>query len=50
MYNWNDYNERLVRRGEILISKNIIKSWHKELAVMNYKKKGRKFCILIPLL
>jgi hypothetical protein len=43
MYNWNDYNERLVRRGEILISKNIIKSWHKELAVMNYKKKGRKF-------
>lgn len=43
MYQWNVYNERLVRRGEIFISKDLIKSWNKELAVMNRNKKGRKF-------
>jgi hypothetical protein len=43
MYNWNQYNERLVRRGEIFISKDVIKSWNKELAVMNRGKKGRRF-------
>jgi len=43
MYNWNVYNERLVRRGEIFISKDVIKSWNKELAVMNQNKRGRKF-------
>lgn len=43
MYNWTNYNEKLVRRGEILISYDVIKSWDKELAVMNRKKQGRKF-------
>jgi hypothetical protein len=43
MHNWSQYNERLVRRGEILISDDVIKSWDKELAEMNNKKQGRKF-------
>jgi len=43
MYDWHQYNERLVRRGEIFISSDIIKSWNKELAVMNLRKKGRRF-------
>ncbi|MGI0069153.1 MAG: IS5 family transposase, partial [Nitrosopumilaceae archaeon] len=37
------YNEKLVRRGEILISYDVMKSWDKELAEMNRKKKGRRF-------
>jgi Transposase DDE domain len=43
MYHWNEYNEKLVRRGEILISGDCIKRWDKELAEMNRKKQGRKF-------
>ncbi|MGI0088654.1 MAG: hypothetical protein ACREBI_11960 [Nitrosotalea sp.] len=31
MRNWIDYNEKLVRRDEILISDDVIKSWNKEL-------------------
>jgi len=43
MSNWSYYNEKLVRRGEILISADILQGWDKELAEMNYKKRGRKF-------
>ncbi|MGI0066787.1 MAG: IS5 family transposase [Nitrosotalea sp.] len=43
MVDWHQYNEKLVRRGEILISYDVIKSWDKELAEMNRKKKGRRF-------
>ncbi|MEM3006432.1 MAG: IS5 family transposase [Candidatus Nitrosotenuis sp.] len=43
MIEWNQYNEKLVRRGEILISGDCFKSWDKELAEMNRKKQGRKF-------
>jgi hypothetical protein len=43
MYDWRIYNERLVRRGEILISRVVIKSWNKELVVMNHNKRGRRF-------
>ncbi|MEM3107497.1 MAG: transposase, partial [Candidatus Nitrosotenuis sp.] len=43
MYQWKEYNERLVRRGEILISKDVMESWNKELAVMNRNKIGRKY-------
>ena len=45
MDNWKDYNEKLVRRGEILISYDIIQNWGKELAVMNHNKEGRKFLV-----
>lgn len=43
MYDWRIYNERLVRRGEIFISTDIINSWNKELAVMNRGKRGRQY-------
>jgi len=43
MYDWHQYNERLVRRGEILISDDCFKNWDKELAEMNCRKQGRKF-------
>ena len=43
MYDWHQYNEKLVRRGEILISDDCFKNWDKELAEMNCRKQGRKF-------
>ena len=43
MYNWNQYNEKLVRRGEIFISSDVMSNWNKELAVMNRNKKGRRY-------
>lgn len=43
MIDWRQYNEKLVRRGEILISADVLQSWDKELAGMNRKKKGRRF-------
>lgn len=43
MIDWRQYNEKLVKRGEILISDDVFKIWDKELAGMNQKKKGRKF-------
>jgi hypothetical protein len=45
MHNWKDYNEKLVRRGEILISTDVIHNWDKELAVMNHNKEDRKFLV-----
>ena len=38
--NWKEYNERLVKRGEIFISIDFIKNWKKELEKMNKNKKG----------
>ncbi|MDE1767197.1 MAG: IS5 family transposase, partial [Thaumarchaeota archaeon] len=43
MYHWHEYNEKLVRRGEIFISSDVIQNWNKELSEMNRKKEGRKF-------
>lgn len=43
MRNWIDYNEKLVSRGEILISTDVIQNWDKELAEMNHRKEGGKF-------
>ncbi len=43
MYKWNHYNEKLVRRGEILISEDVFKNWDKELSKMNHNKEGRRF-------
>lgn len=43
MHHWNEYNKKLVRRGEIFISKDIMESWNKELAIMNRNKIGRKY-------
>ena len=42
------YNERLVNRGEILISKEAIGNWDNELAVMmmNRGKEGRPYVVM----
>jgi len=41
--NWKDYNEKLVRRGEVYISLDFLDSWDDELAKMNKGKVGRPF-------
>ena len=41
--NWKNYNESLVRRGEILLDFDIIDNWNDELEEMNKNKEGRKF-------
>lgn len=40
---WSDYNESLVRRGEILLGFDVIDNWNKELADMNRGKLGEPF-------
>jgi Transposase DDE domain len=41
--NWRNYNESLVKRGEVLLHFDVIDNWHVELDKMNEDKKGRKF-------
>jgi len=41
--NWKEYNEALVRRGEILLDMDFIDSWPDELAKMNDGKVGKPF-------
>jgi hypothetical protein len=41
--NWKNYNESLVRRGEILLDFDVIDNWDYELKEMNEGKEGRKF-------
>jgi Transposase DDE domain len=41
--NWKNYNESLVRRGEILLDFDVIDNWNTELIEMNKNKEGRKF-------
>jgi transposase len=41
--NWNNYNESLVKRGEVLLDFDVIDNWHVELEKMNEGKKGRMF-------
>ena len=43
MFDWREYNERLVRRGEILMDFSFLERWEEELAEMNRGKRGRKF-------
>jgi hypothetical protein len=40
---WSEYNESLVRRGEILLGFDIIDKWDKELEEMNKGKTGEPF-------
>ncbi len=40
---WSEYNESLVRRGEILLGFDIIDNWDKELKEMNQGKIGEPF-------
>lgn len=41
--NWPNYNQSLVRRGEILLGFDIIDNWHQELQEMNKGKVGEPF-------
>ncbi|MCD6148512.1 IS5 family transposase [bacterium] len=41
--NWKEYNEKLVRRGELYISLDFLKEWDRELDEMNRNKIGRPF-------
>lgn len=43
MDNWHSYNESLVKRGEFYLDVRFVRTWHKELAVMNAKKHGRPY-------
>ena len=40
---WSDYNQSLVRRGEIIIGFDAVDNWDKELKEMNKDKVGRLF-------
>jgi hypothetical protein len=41
--NWSEYNQSLVRRGEILLGFDVIDNWYKELEEMNKCKIGEPF-------
>ena len=41
--NWQEYNDRLVRRGELYISLDFVDHWDDEIAHMNEGKRGRPF-------
>ena len=40
---WKEYNEQLVKRGEYLLDLDWVKSWDKELAMMNKNKVGQPY-------
>jgi len=40
---WRNYNESLVKRGEVLLDFDVIDNWNTELEKMNKEKEGRKF-------
>lgn len=41
--NWKEYNEHLIRRGEILFSLNFLEKWDEEIEKMNRGKRGRPY-------
>lgn len=41
--NWHNYNESLVRRGEVVLDFDVIDSWHNELDKMNDGKEGASY-------
>ena len=43
MFNWHDYNESLVRRGEVILGFDVIDKWSVDLDMMNYGKEGASF-------
>jgi hypothetical protein len=44
---WSDYNQSLVRRGEIIIGFDVVDNWDKELKEMNKERLVNHFIILI---
>ena len=43
MVNWHNYNESLVRRGEVILDFDVIDSWDNELDYMNNGKEGASY-------
>ena len=41
--NWSEYNESLVKRGEVLFDTDFLANWRVELKEMNKGKKGAKY-------
>ncbi|MFQ5839001.1 MAG: transposase, partial [Thermoplasmata archaeon] len=41
--NWSEYNDQLVRRGELYIDLDWLEGWHRELSRMNEDKRGRPY-------
>lgn len=41
--NWSEYNESLVKRGEVLFDTNFLSNWRVELKEMNKGKEGAKY-------
>jgi len=41
MLNWAEYNDKLVKRGEILIELDFLNNMGEELKMMNRRKKGK---------
>ena len=41
--NWKEYNESLVRRGELLFDTDFLSNWRTELREMNKGKEGARF-------
>ena len=41
--NWKEYNEHLIRRGEILFSLDFLDNWEEEIKKMNEGKRGRPY-------
>ena len=43
MYGWREYNEKLVKRGEILFNLDFLTTMEEELKEMNRGKRGRPY-------
>jgi len=41
--NWPEYNESLVKRGELYLTFTFLENWDKDLEKINRNKLGRKF-------
>ena len=41
--NWVEYNERLVRRGELYLDLDFLRNWDREVSKMNRGKRGRPY-------
>jgi len=41
--NWQEYNESLVKRGEMYLTFSFLDSWEKDLEKLNHGKLGRRF-------
>ncbi|MGH9919345.1 MAG: IS5/IS1182 family transposase, partial [Nitrososphaerales archaeon] len=41
--NWKEYNESLVRRGELLFDTDFLSGWNSELGKLNEGKEGARY-------